>query len=77
MAGYHSFYALPTDVCSSWLTGDVDNSGTLDIIDVLILVDIIVYNNSLGVCCDSVADINMDGEISIIDIVTLVSLIAN
>ena len=77
LAGYHSFYALPTDACNSWLTGDIDNSGTLDIIDVLILAELIVYNNSLGVCCESVADINMDGELSIIDIVTLVSLIAN
>ena len=77
MAGYHSFHALPTDVCNSWSTGDIDNSGTLDIFDVLILAELIVYNNSSGTCCESVADINMDGILSIIDIATLISLVAN
>ena len=77
LAGYHSFYALPTDVCISWSIGDIDNSGTLDIIDVLILAELIVYNNSSGTCCESVADINMDGALSIIDIVTLVSLVSS
>jgi len=77
LAGYHSFYALPTDACDSWSVGDIDNSGTLDIIDVLILAELIVYNNSSGTCCESVADINMDGTLSIIDIVTLVSLVAS
>ena len=77
LAGYHSFYALPTDVCNSWSTGDIDNSGALDIIDVLILAELIVYNNSSGICCESVADINMDGTLSLIDIVTLVSLVAS
>jgi hypothetical protein len=77
LAGYHSFHALPTDVCNSWSTGDIDNSGDLDIIDVLILAELIVYNNSSGTCCESVADINMDGTLSIIDIVTLVSLVAS
>ena len=77
LAGYHSFYAIPTDACNSWDIGDLNNSGTLDIIDVLILADLIVYNNSSGVCCESVADINSDGVLSIIDIATLVSLVAN
>ena len=57
--------------------GDVDNSGELNIIDVILLSELIVYGNSLGMCCDFVADINEDGELSIIDIVTLVSLVAS
>ena len=77
LAGYHSFYAIPTDACNNWDIGDLNNSGTLDIIDILILADLIVYNNSSGVCCESVADINSDGVLSIIDIATLVSLVAN
>ena len=75
LAGYHSFYALPTDGCSSWERGDMDNSGAIDILDVLILADLIVYNDSAGVCCESVADINTDGILSIIDIVSLVSMV--
>ena len=55
----------------------MDNSGQLDIYDILILADLIVYNNNFGVCCESVADINTDGVLSIIDIVTLVSLVAS
>ena len=77
IAGYHSFYAVPTDACNNWEIGDMDNSGQLDIYDILILADLIVFNNNLGVCCDSVADTNTDGELSIIDIVTLVSLVAS
>ena len=75
LAGYHSFYALSTDVCNNWSTGDIDNSGSLDIIDVLILAELIVYNNSPGTCCESVADINIDGTLNIIDISTLASLV--
>lgn len=77
LAGYHSFYALPTDVCDSWERGDMDNSGSIDIVDVLILADLIVYNDSSGVCCESVADINTDGVLNIIDILTLVSLLVS
>jgi len=77
MAGYHSFFALPTDICNSWSLGDVDNSGELNIIDVILLSELIVYGNSLGLCCDFVADINEDGELSIIDIVNLVSMVVN
>ena len=55
----------------------MDNSGKLDIYDILILTDLIVYNDNLGVCCEFVADINTDGVLSIIDIVTLVSLVAS
>ena len=77
IAGHHSFYAVPTDACNNWEIGDMDNSGQLDIYDILILTDLVVYNNNLGVCCESVADINADGLLSIIDIVTLVSLVAS
>ena len=75
IAGYHSFFALPTDVCNSWLIGDLDNSGDLNIIDVILLSELIVHENSPGICCDFVADINYDGELSIFDISSLVSLI--
>ena len=75
IAGYHSFFASPLDICNSWLTGDLDNSGDLNIIDVILLSELIVYENSPGMCCDFVADINYDGELSIFDISSLVSLI--
>jgi len=77
IAGYHSFYALPSGICDSWTLGDIDNSGELNIMDIILLSELIIYGNSLGVCCDFVADINEDGELSIIDIVNLVSLVAS
>ena len=77
IAGYHSFYALPSGICNSWTLGDIDNSGELNIMDIILLSELIIYGNSLGVCCDFVADINEDGELSIIDIVNLVSLVAS
>ena len=77
IAGYHSFYALQTDVCSGWTLGDIDNSGALSIMDILILSELIIYDNSSGVCCDFVADVNGDGELSLIDIINLVGLVAN
>ena len=75
IAGYHSFFASQTDVCNSWLIGDLDNSGDLNIIDIILLSELIIYENSLGMCCNYVADINEDGALSIYDISTLVSLI--
>ena len=77
IAGHHSCYGVPTDACNSWELGDMNNSGQLEIYDILILADLIVNNNNFGVCCESVADINEDGVLSIIDIVTLVSLVAS
>ena len=77
LAGYHSFYALPTEACNSWVLGDIDNSGKLNILDILILSELIIYNSSSGICCNFVADINGDGELSLIDIINLVGLVAN
>ena len=77
LAGYHSFYALPTDACNSWALGDIDNSGELSILDILILSELILYDNSSGICCNFVADINGDGTLSLIDIINLVGLVAN
>jgi len=77
LAGYHSFYALATEACSNWLLGDLNNSGQIDILDVLILSEIIIYNEDLGICCNLVADINNDGFLSIVDIIGLISLIIN
>jgi hypothetical protein len=77
LAGYHSFYALPTEACNSWVLGDIDNSGKLSIMDILILSELIIYNSSSGVCCNFVADINGDGDLSLIDIINLVGLVAN
>jgi hypothetical protein len=73
LAGYHEFFALPTDACQEWELGDMDNSGTLDVIDILMLADMLLTGQSLGVCCDTVADINDDGSLNVMDVVILIN----
>ena len=73
LAGYHEFFALPTDACQEWELGDMDNSGTLDVIDILMLADMVLTGQSLGVCCDTIADINDDGSLNVMDVVMLVN----
>lgn len=77
LAGWHEFWALPTSACDSWITGDLDNSGHVNIIDILYLSDIIITGNSIGLCSESVADINNDGDLTIIDVIFLVNMVMN
>ncbi len=76
MAGWHTFFAHPTEVCDAWSVGDVDNSGSLDIIDILFLSDFIM-NNFSGICSNSVSDINNDNEITLLDLIFLVNIVVN
>ena len=73
LAGYHEFFALPTNACQTWDLGDMDNSGTLGVIDILMLADMVLTGQSLGVCCDTIADINDDGSLNVMDVVMLVN----
>ena len=76
-AGWHRFFANPTNVCLEWLIGDLDNSGDLNIIDVLLLADQIVDGSINYNCSGFVSDINDDNQITLIDILLLVSMISN
>ncbi|GIR41786.1 MAG: hypothetical protein CM15mP52_0160 [Candidatus Neomarinimicrobiota bacterium] len=53
--------ASPTDACSSWTVGDIDNSGELNVIDLLLLSDM-THDLDIGICSQSISDINSDGE---------------
>jgi len=77
LAGYHEFLALPTDACQDWELGDLDNSGNVDIIDILILSDQLISGFPTGTCPGSVADVNQDGTINVMDVIYLVSQILN
>ena len=68
---------MGTLIPAAIVLGDLNNSGKIDILDVLILSELIIYNEDLGVCCNSVADINNDGLLSMVDIIGLISLIIN
>ena len=76
LAGWHTFFAHPTEACDEWLIGDLDNSGELNIIDILMLSEI-VNDNGLGICPQSISDINNDDETTVVDIVFLVNIILN
>ena len=76
-AGWHTFFAYPTDACVSWDGGDLDNSGVLNIIDVLLLADQLIGGSISGSCSGFVSDVNGDNEITIIDILLLINMISN
>ena len=56
------------------LIGDINNNGSIDIVDVVIVVDYIINLSDIELGC---ADINNDDDINIIDVVQLVDLILN
>ena len=59
--------------CEQGIVGDFNNDGFLNIVDIVMLVDIILNNNS-----DNPSfDINGDGLVNIVDIVILIDLILN
>jgi len=77
LAGWHTFFAYPTEACNEWILGDLDNSGDLNIIDILLLADQIIDGYSNGNCSRFVSDINNDDQITIVDILLLVNMISN
>ena len=76
LAGWHTFFAHPTEACDEWLIGDLDNSGQLNIIDILLLSEI-VNDNGFGICPQSISDINNDDQTTVVDIVFLVNIVLN
>jgi len=52
--------------------GDVDDDGSLNIVDIVIIVDLVINNSYL-----SNADANEDGYLDILDILILVDTILN
>mgnify|MGYP001159624283 CR=1 FL=1 len=66
----------PEGVCCSTCAqyGDSNADGTLNILDVVILVDYILNPNGSQL---EVADLNLDGLINVLDVVALVNVILN
>ena len=56
-------------------TGDVNEDGDIDILDVVMLVGGILGNTDLGECALMSADANEDGYVDILDLVTIVFMI--
>lgn len=77
LAGWHDFIALPTDLCIEWLLGDLNNSGESDVLDILLLSDRVATDSTIGICSESVSDINQDDDVTVIDVIFLVNMILN
>ncbi len=73
LAGWHEFYALPPNTCLEWNLGDMNNSGTIDITDILLLSDFIISGEFPGACPQTIADINGDENLNVIDVIYLVN----
>lgn len=65
----------PEGVCCSTCVqyGDSNNDGSLNVLDAVLMVNIILYENYY----DAVSDINNDGSLNVLDVVMLVSMILN
>ena len=70
------YIAPPADVCCSTCVeyGDSNSDGTLNVLDVVILVDYILNPDGSEF---PQADMNQDGLINVIDVVTLVNVVLN
>ena len=53
------------------LTGDVNLDGMLNVLDVVLIINIILYENEYN----EIADLNQDQGINILDVVILISMI--
>jgi len=58
------------DYLDTTLLGDINSDGLLNVLDIVILVNIIVYGET-----DPLGDINLDGYINVLDVVILVNII--
>ena len=54
--------------------GNVDGNGTIDIFDVLFLVDILIGSGTY-ICAEEAGDITQDGHLNVLDVIGLVQLI--
>jgi len=54
------------------LSGDINGDGTINVIDIVMVVDLILNDNY-----DVVGDVNEDGQLNVIDIVILVDWVLN
>ena len=64
-AGWHMFHTLEI------ITGDINEDGNINILDVILIVNIILEMNEYN----HLADVNDDGNLDILDIVELVNII--
>ncbi len=75
LAGWHEFIALAPNACMEWNIGDINNSGELNITDILLLADYVIAGEFPGACPQIVADVNQDNSLNIFDVIFLVNMV--
>ena len=68
---------LVGDSCSDWVLGDLNNDTTLNILDIVTLVNFVLGADQPEECQSEASDLNQDGGLNILDIVQLVNIILN
>ncbi len=65
------------DPCNNlvFTTGDLNGDGHRDLIDVLMMVDLVLEDDSEYICSREVSDINNDGHTNVLDVIGLVQIV--
>ena len=69
------YLSVLEDECAGWLLGDLNNDYTLNINDVVIMVNIVLGQDASNNCQLVAADTNYDGDVNVLDILILVNTI--
>ena len=64
---------ITTEIPDFYILGDVNNDSLLNVLDVVLLVNIVLYSDEYN----QTADMNNDGILNVLDIVLLVNIILN
>ena len=70
--GDHTYTQVITLSYNETILGDLDGNGTINILDVILLINMILNSN-----LQDSGDINNDGSVNILDVVQLVNIILN
>ena len=65
------------DLCNNlvWVGGNVDGNSSLNIFDILFLVDMVLGEPNTYVCSEEAGDITQDGIINVLDVVGLIQIV--
>tara|TARA_Y100001970_G_scaffold285017_1_gene403646 strand:- start:1198 stop:1668 length:471 start_codon:yes stop_codon:yes gene_type:complete len=61
--------------CSGWNIGDINNDTTVNVLDIITLINFILNVSSPDDCQYFVSDVNGDSNLNILDVVSMVNLI--
>ena len=63
------------DDCPSAGSGDINDDGSLDVLDIVQIINIIISQSSADDCETETADVNGDGSLNVLDVVEIINTI--